>query len=200
MVEMPPGPPVLQTVVAEVHGPDAATRKQVARDLKKIFDQSEMVGEAETMMREPMTVWRFEINIRKAALNGVSIETINQHLAMAMGMFKVSDLKEKGLEEPTHILLQVPLSLRADLNNLKSLPVMTMAGTTVPLGQLGKFVEEVRESFVIRKDLRPIEYVVGDATGRLAAPIYAQMDISRLLEDYTTPDGVSLIGEYLGGF
>ncbi|MCU7967971.1 MAG: efflux RND transporter permease subunit, partial [gamma proteobacterium symbiont of Bathyaustriella thionipta] len=198
VVEMPPGPPVLQTLVAEVHGPDAATRKQVARDLKKIFDQSEMVGEAEIMMREPMTVWRFEINIRKAALNGVSIETINQHLAMAMGMFKVSDLKEKGLEEPTHILLQVPLSLRADLNNLNSLPVMTMAGTTVPLGQLGEFVEQVRESFVIRKDLRPIEYVVGDATGRLAAPVYAQMDVSRLLEDYTTPDGVSLIGEYLG--
>jgi len=198
VVEMPPGPPVLQTLVAEVHGPDAATRKQVARDLKKIFDQSEMVGEAETMMREPMKVWRFEINIRKAALNGVSIETINQHLAMAMGMFKVSDLKEKGLEEPTHILLQVPLSLRADLNNLKSLPIMTMAGTTVPLGQLGKFVEEVRESFVIRKDLRPIEYVVGDATGLLAAPVYAQMDVSRLLEDYITPDGVSLSGEYLG--
>ncbi len=54
VVEMPPGPPVLQTVVAEVHGPDPETRKQVARDLKKIFDQSELVGEAETMMREPI--------------------------------------------------------------------------------------------------------------------------------------------------
>lgn len=198
VVEMPPGPPVLQTVVAEVHGPDSATRQQVARDLKKIFDQSELVGEAETMIREPMKVWRFEINVRKAALNGVSIETINQHLAMAMGMFKVSDLKEKGLEEPTHILLQVPLSLRADLNNLISLPVATMAGTTVPLGQLGKFVEQTRESFMIRKDLRPIEYVVGDAKGRLAAPVYAQLDISRLLENYTSPDGISLSGEYIG--
>lgn len=198
VVEMPPGPPVLQTVVAEVHGPDAATRRQVARDLKKIFDQSELIGEAETMMREPMMVWRFEIDLRKAALNGVSIENINQHLAMAMGMFKVSDLKEKGLEEPTHILLQVPLSLRADLNNLSSLPVMTMAGTTVPLGQLGKFVEHTRESFIIRKDLRPIEYVVGDAKGRLAAPVYAQLDVAELLEDYTAPDGVSLSGEYLG--
>ena len=77
-----------------------------------------------------MRVWRFEIDARKAALNGVSIETINQHLAMAMGMFKVSDLKEKGLEEPTHILLQVPLALRADLDNLSNLPVMTMTGTT----------------------------------------------------------------------
>jgi multidrug efflux pump subunit AcrB len=198
VIEMPPGPPVLQTVVAEVHGPDADTRRQVARDLKGFFDQSEMIGEAETMMREPMTVWRFEINRRKASLNGVSIESINQHLAMAMGMFKVSDLKEKGLEEPTHILLQVPLSKRANLNNLSNLPVMTMAGKSVPLGQLGEFVEEKRESFIIRKDLRPIEYVVGDAKGRLAAPVYAQMDVTRLLQDYTTPDGVKLSGEYIG--
>jgi len=198
VVEMPPGPPVLQTVVAEVHGPDAATRKQVARDLKEIFEQSELVGEVETMMREPMSVWRFEINARKAALNGVSIETINQHLAMAMGMFKVSDLKERGLEEPTHILLQVPLSLRADLDNLSNLPVQTMGGTSVPLGQLGEFIEEERESYIMRKDLRPIEYVVGDAKGRLSAPIYAQMDVTRLLEDYVTPDGVSITGEYIG--
>jgi len=198
VVEMPPGPPVLQTVVAEVHGPDPATRKQVARDLKAIFEQSEFIGEAETMTREPMRVWRFEIDAGKAALNGVSIETINQHLAMAMGMFKVSDLKEKGLEEPTHILLQVPLSLRADLSNLNSLPVMTMAGSTVPLGQLGEFVEHTRESYIVRKDLRPIEYVVGDAKGRLSAPIYAQLDVARLMQDYTAPDGVSLVGEYIG--
>ena len=198
VVEMPPGPPVLQTVVAEVHGPDSATRRQVAGDLKQLFEQSDFIGEAETMMREPMKVWRFDINPRKAALNGVSIETINQHLAMAMGMFKVSDLKERGLEEPTHILLQVPLSLRANLHNMNSLPVMTMAGTTVPLGQLGEFVEQQRPSFIMRKDLRPVEYVVGDAKGRLSAPIYAQLDVARLLEDYRAPDGVELEGTYIG--
>jgi multidrug efflux pump subunit AcrB len=198
VVEMPPGPPVLQTVVAEVHGPDAATRRQVAHDLKKFFNQSEMIGEVETLMREPMITWRFEINSKKAALNGVSIETINQHLAMAMGMFKVSDLKERGVEEPTHILLQVPLSLRTDLSNLNSLPIMNMAGATVPLGQLGQFVEEIRESYIFHKDLRPVEYIVGEAKGRLSAPIYAQMDVARLLQDYITPDGVSLSGNYFG--
>jgi multidrug efflux pump subunit AcrB len=198
VVEMPPGPPVLQTVVAEVHGPDAKTRQAVARDIKGLFEQSEFIGEAETMMRAPISVWRFEINERKAALNGVSIESINQHLAMAMGMFKVSDLKERGLEEPTHILLQVPLQLRANLENLYNMPVMSMAGTAVPLGQLGEFVEQERPSFIMRKDLRPVEFVVGDARGRLAAPIYAQLDVSRLLEDYTAPDGSKLEGSYIG--
>ncbi len=198
VIEMPPGPPVLQTIVAEIHGPDAATRQQVARDLKGFMEQSELIGEVETMMREPMSTWRFEINTKKAALNGVSIEAINQNLAMAMGMFKVSDLKERGIEEPTHILLQVPLAQRTNLSNLYNLPIVSNTGSIVPLGQLGQFVEQERGSFILHKDLRPIEYVIGDAKGRLAAPIYAQMDVARLMQDYISPDGVSLRGNYFG--
>ena len=198
VVEMPPGPPVLQTLVAEVHGPDAATRQQVAKDLKDIFDQSEFVGEAETLLREPMSVWRFQINSEKAALNGVSIDTINKHLGMAMGEFKVGDLKERGVEEPTYILMQVPLSKRSNLANLNDLPVMNMMGKTVPLGQLGAFVEYKREAMIFHKDLRPVEFVVGDAKGRLAAPVYAQLDVDELLQNYTTPDGVVMAGEYAG--
>ncbi len=198
VVEMPPGPPVMQTIVAEIHGPDAATRQQVARDMKKLFDQSDLVGEAETLLREPMSVWRFEVNSEKAALNGVSIDDINKHLAMAMGMFKVGDLKQKGVQEPTYILMQVPLSKRADLSNLSELPVMNMTGKAVPLGQLGRFVEHKREAMVFHKDLRPVEFVLADAKGRLAAPVYAQADVDRLLEDYTTPDGVIMSGEYMG--
>ena len=199
VVEMPPGPPVLQTLVAEVYGPDAATRKQVARDIQAIFELSELAGEEQTMMRAPMTQWRFEVDTAKAALNGVSIDSINQHLAMAMGEFKVGDLKERGLQEPTYILMQVPLHRRANLENLRDLPVMNMMQSgTVPLGELGRFVEETRDDIIFRKDLRPVEFVLGDATGRLAAPIYAQLDVDRMLRDYVTPDGVRISGTYTG--
>ncbi|MGD2120028.1 MAG: efflux RND transporter permease subunit [Chromatiales bacterium] len=198
VVEMPPGPPVLQTLVAEVHGPDAATRRQVARDLKNTFATSDFVGEEQTLMRSPMSAWRFEIDTEKAALNGVSIDSINKHLAMAMGEFKVGDLKQKGVHEPTYILMQVPLSKRANLDSLHDLPVMNMMQQTVPLGALGKFVEYQRDDMIFHKDLRPVEFVVGDAKGRLAAPIYAQLDVDELLEDYTTPDGVQISGTYAG--
>lgn len=198
VVEMPPGPPVLQTLVAEVHGPDAETRRQVARDLKDIFEKSEFVGEEQTLQREPMTAWRFEVDIEKAALNGVSLDTINKHLAMAMGEFKVGDLKQKGVHEPTYILLQVPLSKRANLESLHDLPVMNMMQQTVPLGSLGKFVEYTRDAMIFHKDLRPVEFVVGDSKGRLAAPVYSQLDVDRLLEDYTAPDGVKISGSYAG--
>lgn len=198
VVEMPPGPPVLQTIVAEVHGPDAQTRREVAREIKKAFSQSEFVGEEQTLMRDNMTAWRFEIDTEKAALNGVSIDTINKHLAMAMGEFKVGDLKQRGVHEPTYILLQVPLSKRASLDNLHDLPVMNMMMQTVPLGSLGKFVEYTRENMLFHKDLRPVEFVVGDAKGRLAAPVYAQIDVDEILKKYKTPDGVTVSGTYAG--
>ena len=197
VVEMPPGPPVLQTVVAEVYGPDAATRKEVARAIQGVFRESELVGEEQTMMRDPMAAWRFEVDTEKAALSGVTSDSINKHLAMAMGGFKVGDVKEKGVEEPTYILMQVPLSKRAALGNLGDLPVMnTMGNRTVPLEELGAFVEEKRDDIIYRKDLRPVEFVLGDATGRLAAPIYAQIDVDRLLRGYQTPDGVTVSGTY----
>ena len=198
VVEMPPGPPVLQTIVAEVHGPDAETRRQVARDLKNIFAQSDFVGEEQTLLREPMKTWRFEVDIEKAALNGVSLDSINKHLAMAMGEFKVGDLKQKGIHEPTYILLQIPLSKRANLDSLHDLPVMNMMNQSVPLGSLGKFVETNREDMIFHKDLRPVEFVVGDSKGRLAAPVYSQLDVDKLLQDYTTPDGVKISGNYAG--
>jgi multidrug efflux pump subunit AcrB len=199
VVEMPPGPPVLQTVVAEVYGPDAATRKEVARAIQGTFAKSDLVGEEQTMMREAMTSWRFEVDTEKAALSGVTMDSINKHLAMAMGEFKVGDIKEKGVEEPTYILMQVPLSKRSLLSNLGDLPVMNRMGSgTVPLGELGRFVEETRDDIIFHKDLRPVEFVLGDAMGRLAAPIYAQIDVDRLLKSYRTPDDVVLSGTYTG--
>ena len=198
VVEMPPGPPVLQTVVAEVHGPDAETRREVARHIRTVFDESERVGEAETLMTAPMKVFRFEVDTEKSALNGISPDDINKHLAMAMGEFKVGDLKQKGLEEPTYILMQVPLSKRVNLDNLRDLPVMNQRGMSVPLGELGRFVEHIREDRVFHKDLRPVEFVVGDAKGDLAAPIYAQLDVDERLAGYTTPDGVQIKGTYAG--
>jgi multidrug efflux pump subunit AcrB len=197
VVEMPPGPPVLQTVVAEVYGPDAATRKEVARAIQGFFRESDLVGEEQTLMRDRMASWRFEVDREKAALSGVSVDSVNKHLAMAMGGFKVGDLKEQGVEEPTYILMQVPLSKRSALANLGDLPVMNMMGTgTLPLHELGRFVEEERDDIIYRKDLRPVEFVVGDATGRLAAPIYAQIDVDRLLQGYRTPDAVQISGTY----
>ncbi len=198
VVEMPPGPPVLQTVVAEVHGPDAETRRQVAADLTRIFEESDLIDDVDNFMRGDLDTWRFEIDMDKAAYYGVSTKTINQHLAMVMGQFKVGDVKQKRILEPTYILLQIPLETRTNLNSLGEMPIMTQDGRMIPLGELGKFIKVKHDPMIFHKDLRPVEFVLGDAVGRLAAPIYAMMDVDERLKDYKTPDGITMSGTYTG--
>ena len=113
---------------------------------------------------------------------------------MSMGLFKVGDIKERRVYEPTYILLQVPLDKRADLDLMADMPVMTQDGRSVPLGELGTFVKDTRDPMIFHKDLRPVEFVVGDSVGALPAPIYAMADIDERLRAWTTPDGQIMQG------
>jgi multidrug efflux pump subunit AcrB len=198
VVEMPPGPPVLQTVVAEVYGPSDAVRRQVAADMTTRFDEAEGVVDVDSYMAEPYDYWRFEVDTEKAVRRGISVDSVNQNLAMAMGGFKVGDVKRGALQEPTWIVIQVPLAYRAQLDALGSLPVLSPGGEVVPLFELGRFIKVPEDPILFHKDLRPMEYVVGEMEGRLGAPIYGMLNIEDSLEDYTTPDGVKISGMPMG--
>jgi multidrug efflux pump subunit AcrB len=94
VVEMPPGPPVLQTLVAEIYGPDAETRRQVAHDMTTIFQETDDIVDVDNFMTSEHEYWRFEVDIEKATRFGVSVDSINQHLDMAMGGYKLGDIKQ----------------------------------------------------------------------------------------------------------
>ncbi|MEA3275302.1 MAG: efflux RND transporter permease subunit [Pseudomonadota bacterium] len=198
VVEMPPGPPVLQTVVAEVYGPNEHVRRQVAADMTAMFEEVGNIADVDNYMAEPYEYWRFDVDTEKAVRRGVSVDSINQNLAMAMGGFKVGDVKRGNVLEPTYIVLQLPLANRAELNAMGSLPVATPDGQTVPLAELGRFVKKPEDPIIYHKDLRPMEYVVGEMEGRLGAPIYGMYGVEDLLENYTTPDGVTMTGMPMG--
>jgi multidrug efflux pump subunit AcrB len=194
VVEMPPGPPVLQTVVAEVYGPSAEVRRQTARDLTAIFEEVPNIVDVDSYMAEPHDFWRFEVDTEKAVRRGVSVDAINQNLAMAMGGFRVGDVKRGTVLEPTYIVLQVPLANRAQLNSMGSLPIATPSGEIVPLAELGRFVQQPEDPIIYHKDLRPMEYVVGEMEGFLGAPIYGMFGVEDRLEEYRAPDGVQISG------
>jgi multidrug efflux pump subunit AcrB len=195
VVEMPPGPPVLQTLVAEVHGPDDETRRQVAQDMAEMFRRAPGVTDVDTYMVEPSLRWHFAVDTEKALRRGVTVGAINRSLDMAMGGYVLGDVKGGGssrnLLEPTHIVLQLPLQVRADLSRLGDLPIESLMGGTVPLAELGRFEPAPEDPIRYGKDLRPIEYVTGEMEGRLGAPIYGMLGVAQLLRDYTTPDGVT---------
>jgi len=198
VVEMPPGPPVLQTVVAEIYGPDERTRRQVAADMTRMFEKAENVVDVDNLMQEPYPVWEFVVDREKAVRRGVSVENINTQLEMAMGGFKVGDVKVGTTLEPRFIVIQLPMAIRSQFARLGELPVPTATGGLVPLAELGRFKRITKDPILFHKDLRPVEFVTGEVTGRLGAPIYGMLAIEDLLADYTAPDGVSPKSHYIG--
>jgi len=192
VVEMPPGPPVLNTVVAEVHGPDAQTRRQVASDMMAMFEAVDDVVDVDSYMAEPYEYWRFDVDTEKAVRRGISVDTINGSLAMAMGSFKLGDIKRGTVLEPTYIIMKIPLSVRSEVTRLGDLPIPTVDGNTVPLSELGVFKKGKEDPIIYSKDLRGIEYVTAEMQGRLGAPIYGMLDVEDMIKEYTTPDGVKM--------
>ncbi len=199
VVEMPPGPPVLQSVVAEIYGPDKETRHQFARDMTEMFEKAESITDVDNYLREPHEVWRFVVNRDKALRKGISIDSINQTLAMAMGGFVVGDLKRGSVVDPTYIVLQVPLSARSEFSRLGTIPVSSPSGTLLPLSELGTFEKGIEEDVIYHKDLRDVEFVAGENAGELAAPIYGMFQVGDMLDDYTAPDGVEVAHGFFGG-
>ncbi len=198
VVEMPPGPPVLQTVVAEVYGPNDEVRRQVAQDLTGLFKKSDKIVDVGNYIQAPHDNWTFEVDQDKAEFRNVSTADLNRQLSMIMGGFKLGNVKVGHELEPRNIIIQAPLHVRGQISRLGEVPIKSRDGKTVPLGDLGKFVRTLADPVIYHKDLRPVEYVTGEVAGRLAAPVYGMLDIGKLLEDYKSPDGVSLSGELMG--
>ncbi|MGB5651912.1 MAG: efflux RND transporter permease subunit [Sedimenticolaceae bacterium] len=198
IAEMPPGPPVVQAVVAEIYGPDAKTRRQVATDMTAMFEATEGLADVDNYMSQPYEAWRFVIDTQKASTKGVSARTVIETLSTAMGAYKITDVREGSALEPTWIVIEAPLALRANPQALSDLPIPAPGGTTLPLAELGSFERIQEDPIIYHKDLRPLEYVVGDAVGRLGAPIYPMAKIDEKLADYVTPDGQILSGTMMG--
>lgn len=197
VAEMPPGPPVLQTMVADVYGPTPEIRRQVAEDITLKFEEAEFVGDVDNYIEAPHYITEFQVDVDKAMQTGITVESINQHIAMAMGGFVVGDIKEPHSTEPVKIVLQAPHSERALTGNIVNMPIPAADGTMVPLFELGEFRQVLNDPIVYHKDLRPVEYVVGESVGKLAAPIYGMFEVDALLEDYVTPDGQKISGNMI---
>jgi multidrug efflux pump subunit AcrB len=195
VVEMPPGPPVLQSVVAEIHGPTPELRRQFARDVTEFFRHAESTRDVDNYLRGAYDYWRFDVDTEKAVRRGISVDAINRNLAMALGGAPTGDIKQsegqQSGHEPIQIVVQVPLAERSQIERLGDLPLQSSQGFTVPLRELGQFRKAPEEDIIYNKDLQGVEYVVADVGGRLAAPVYAMFQVQDAIAaaDYTAPDG-----------
>jgi multidrug efflux pump subunit AcrB len=186
LAEVPPGPPVLQTLVAEIYGPDREVREKLAREVRAIFESTEGVVDVDWYLEADQKRMRFLIDKEKAALSGISAATITQTLQIATGGMPVDLMHLSSEKEPVEVVLQMPRSSRANPSDLLSLrvrsgdanalPENAVQGPVAPLVPLGELVsirEEIIDKSIYHKNLLPVTYVTADVAGEQESPAYA---------------------------
>ncbi|MFO6421334.1 efflux RND transporter permease subunit [Hylemonella sp. W303a] len=194
VVEVPPGPPVLAPIVAEVYGPDAEGRQAVARQVREILKATPGVVDVDESAIAPAPRRLLLVDRAKAAMAGVTQADLVATLRAGLAGESVTWLRD-GSKYPTPVVLQLPAERHGDLEALLQLQVHGNTGQLVPIRELTRVVDAQREQPVYHKDLRPVNFVFADMAGRLDSPIYgmfaARADILRI-----TPPGGETLSEH----
>jgi len=192
IAEVPPGPPVLETLVAEVYGPDYPGQIELARKIKEIFEKADGVVDVDWYVEADQPRYRFEVDQEKAALNGVSTEQVDATLRLAIEGMDVGLLHQPLEKEDVPIVLRLPRAERSKLDRLKQVRVMGRQGNLVPLGELVRVKEEIAEKSIYHKNLMPVVYVTADVAGKVESPVYAILSIDKVLDKLQIPGGYKL--------
>jgi multidrug efflux pump subunit AcrB len=192
VAEVPPGPPVLQTLVAEVYGPDYTRQIEVARQIRDIFDQTDGIVDADWYVEDDQPRYRFTVDKEKAALNGVAAEQVAETLRIAVGGHPVGLLHQAQEKEDVPIVLRLPRPQRSSIDDLKQIKVAGARGNLVPLGELVRVEQEPAEKSIYHKNLMPVVYVTGDVAGSIESPVYAILKLNEAIDRLKLPEGYGL--------
>jgi multidrug efflux pump subunit AcrB len=192
VAEVPPGPPVLSTLVAEVYGPDYRGQIAVARQVREIFEKTEGVVDVDWYVEDDQPKVRFAVDQEKAALNGVSVEQVDATLRLAVEGTEVGLLHQPREQEDVPILLRLPPAERSRVEALRQIRVAGRQGNLVPLGELVRVEEETAEKSIYHKNLMPVVYVTADVAGKVESPVYAILNLDKELDKLTMPGGYRL--------
>jgi multidrug efflux pump subunit AcrB len=189
VVEVPPGPPVLSTLVAEIYGPNEAERQRVARQVREIFETTEGVVDVDWWVEAPQPKLLFEVDREKAALNGVPAAQIVRTARLALSGQDIGVLHDENEAEPVSIRLELPRAERSSATDLGDVNLISMAGRPVPLSELVRIQNAEREPSRHRKNLQGVVYVTGDLAGSSESPVYAMGDMSERIAQIELPGG-----------
>jgi multidrug efflux pump subunit AcrB len=188
VIEIPPGPPVLNTLVAEIYGPDAKQRESLARTVRGLFESTEGIVDVSDSLEAPRQRTRLEVDAEKAGLQGASVALVAETLAGPGAGRDVSRLAEAFSREPVPVRVRLSAADRASLSRRLSLRVPTAGGATA-LGALGHAVSEPEPQPIVHKDLKPVVYVFADLAGAQESPVYAMSVLNRKIDALVLPQG-----------
>jgi multidrug efflux pump subunit AcrB len=192
IAEVPPGPPVLSTLVAEVYGPDPVRQREIARQVMNIFEGTEGVVDVDWYVEDDQKKAVFEVDKEKAARNGISPDEIAETVRMLLSGAPAGLAHVERDKEPVDIFLRAPLPERAGVESLKGISLMTPEGGQVSVAELVNVRETLEDKTIYGKNLKRVVYVTADVAGREESPVYAILGMKEAINKLELPEGYSL--------
>jgi multidrug efflux pump subunit AcrB len=183
VVEVPPGPPVMSPIVAEVYGLDYPGQIKVAKQIRGEFEKTADIVDIDDSVEAPQKRLVVQVDRSKAALLGVSQDTIASAVNTALQGEDVVFLHGKGIKYAVPIRVEFPMALKDKMDSVLALRVRSQSGELVPMSELVTVEETTREHSIYHKDLLPVVYVTGDMAGSTDSPLYGMFNIFSGIKD-----------------
>ena len=198
VVEVPPGPPVLSTIVGEVYGPDYDTQIDIANQVQNILKNTDDVVDVDWMVEADQIEYQFVIDKEKAMLYGVVPQQIAHTMNMALSERAVTNLYDEDAANQIGLLLTLEEKEKSTINDIAQLKVKSNQGNMVTIGDLVDIQESTSAKSIYRKNQKRVVYVLADMAGELESPVYAILGMEEKLKEIALPQGYSISEMYLG--
>jgi len=190
--EVPPGPPVIQTLVAEVYGPDLDGQTAVAQQIKSIFQHAPGVVDTDWYVEDPQARLAIRVDAVKAAQNGIAVADVARALALVTSGMPVGLVHDEHSREPVPAVVQFTRADRSSEQALNNIHLPGTNGAMVPLRELVTFDRGTIQRSIYHKNLRRVVYVTGDVAGAEESPVYAILKMNKALGQLKLPAGYTL--------
>ena len=195
VVEVPPGPPVMSPLVAEIYGPDEAGRQALARRVAQAFIATPDIVGVDTSLKDDAPRAYLRVRRQRAESLGIPVAVVSQTAAMALSGVDAAYLHDGHAKYPVPVRLQLPLGDQVGLDAILAMPLRAANGQMVPLSELVQVEQGVIDKPFFTKDLQGVSYVFGDMAGKLDSPLYGLFAIRDKLQAAALPD-TGEVGEY----
>ena len=189
VAEVPPGPPVLETLVAEIYGPDYGGQIALARAVRERMEELPGVVDVDWYVEDDQPKLQLVVDQEKAALSGISTAELSSTLRLAASGERVGLLHAAREREDVPIVVGLPRAARSDVARLTALRVAGRGGALVSVGELVRTRRTVEDKSIYHKNLMPVVYVTGDVAGAIESPVYAILQLDRALDRLPVPGG-----------
>lgn len=197
IIEVPPGPPVLSTIVAEIYGPDYEKQIQIARQVKEILSNTPDVVDIDWTVENEQTEYLLEVDKEKAMLNGIAPQQIVENLTYLLQEYPISNLYDETSVYPVGIVLALNNKDKTSIEDLQNIKIKGQQGNMITVKDLIKVTEGTLQKSISRKDQKRVVYVTADMAGDLESPVYAILGMEEKLKNIELPAGYAIDELYI---